>query len=101
MVVCCHWHSSRIDDLPAGTNNDEVWLPHIAVLEIRSVRLAANSVMRSVADDRPRWLHYGSSISHCVEAESPTGTWPAVAVYACEQQVNVGLPCQSSVQRSV
>ncbi|MBP7659901.1 MAG: lipase, partial [Burkholderiaceae bacterium] len=26
-----------------------------------------------------RWIHYGSSISHCMEAAQPTGTWPAVA----------------------
>lgn len=26
-----------------------------------------------------RWVHYGSSISHCLEASSPTGVWPAVA----------------------
>jgi hypothetical protein len=29
--------------------------------------------------DRRRWVHYGSSISHCMEADQPTGTWPAVA----------------------
>jgi len=82
-------YTIRFDDLPAGENNYELWLPHNAFLEIRSVRLAADSVMRSVADDRPRWLHYGSSISHCMEADSPTGTWPAVAAYAGAQQVNL------------
>ncbi len=25
-----------------------------------------------------RWVHYGSSISHCVESRRPTETWPAV-----------------------
>ena len=34
---------------------------------------------RPPADTRRRWIHYGSSISHCLEAETPTGTWPAVA----------------------
>ena len=28
---------------------------------------------------RRRWVHYGSSISHCLEAERPTGVWPVVA----------------------
>jgi len=28
---------------------------------------------------QPRWVHYGSSISHCLEAEEPTGVWPVVA----------------------
>ena len=26
-----------------------------------------------------RWVHYGSSISQCAEADGPTETWPAVA----------------------
>lgn len=28
---------------------------------------------------RRRWVHHGSSISHCMEADQPTGTRPAVA----------------------
>ena len=82
-------YTIRFDDLPAGENNYELWLPHNAFLEIRSVRLASNSVVRPVTDERPSWLHYGSSISHCMEADSPTGTWPAVAAYAGAQQVNL------------
>ncbi len=31
------------------------------------------------AESRPRWIHYGSSISHCMEAEQPGEVWPAVA----------------------
>jgi hypothetical protein len=27
----------------------------------------------------PRWIHHGSSISHCIEADSPLGAWPVVA----------------------
>lgn len=82
-------YTIRFDDLPAGVNQYELWLPHNAFMEIRSVRLANNSVIQPVTDDRPRWLHYGSSISHCMEADSPTGTWPAVAAYAGQQQVNL------------
>ncbi|MCU1353981.1 MAG: GDSL-like Lipase/Acylhydrolase family, partial [Acidimicrobiales bacterium] len=25
-----------------------------------------------------RWVHYGSSISHCMEADRPTGIWPVI-----------------------
>jgi len=82
-------YSIRFDDLPSGENCYELWLPHNAFLEIRSLKLAPNSVMRAVTDERPRWMHYGSSISHCMEADSPTGTWPAVAAYAGQQQVNL------------
>ena len=27
---------------------------------------------------QPKWVHYGSSISHGAEADQPIGTWPAV-----------------------
>lgn len=37
------------------------------------------------------WLHHGSSISHGSDAESPTGTWPAVAAtLAGVELVNLG-----------
>jgi hypothetical protein len=54
----------------------EVWLPHNAVLELRGAR--ANGSVTAAAPSGRRWAHYGSSISHCMEATQPTGTWPAV-----------------------
>ena len=30
-------------------------------------------------DTRPRWITYGSSITQCVAASSPSRTWPAIA----------------------
>lgn len=58
----------------------EVWLPSDVVVELRDMRVTEGaSVGKPPALQRPRWVHYGSSISHCVEVEQPTGTWPAVA----------------------
>jgi hypothetical protein len=67
----------RFDDLPAGHKTVEVWLPQTAVVEICALR--ADRPLDLHADRRARWIHYGSSISHCYEAHSPTRTWPAVA----------------------
>ena len=36
---------------------------------------------------RRRWVHHGSSISHCVGADRPTGTWPVVAARAAGVEV--------------
>lgn len=58
----------------------DVWLPHAAIVELCALR-ANDGASVGPADDssRRRWIHYGSSISHCMEATQPTGTWPAVA----------------------
>lgn len=56
----------------------EIWLPNNAAVEI--LDLTADAPMSAEpAPAAPRWTHYGSSISHCAEAESPLGTWPAAA----------------------
>jgi hypothetical protein len=57
-----------------------LWLPHNALVEIRALELEGATTLGALpAPTRRRWLHYGSSISHCMEADTPTGTWPAVA----------------------
>ena len=68
------------EDLPPGTKQCELWLPHNAFLELRTLHVEAEAAVAPPAvDERPRWLHYGSSISHCMEADEPASTWPAVA----------------------
>lgn len=57
----------------------EVWLPQNCIVELRDLRVSDGaSVQKSTASMR-RWIHYGSSISQCSEADRPTNTWPAVA----------------------
>jgi hypothetical protein len=60
-----------------GSADLEVWLPHAAGLRIRAVRVSEGAVVEGHVPTRPRWVHYGSSISHCLEATGPTTTWPA------------------------
>ena len=36
------------------------------------------------ADPRPRWVTYGSSITHCRSAARPTETWPALVARASD-----------------
>lgn len=67
----------RLRSLPGrGDTPVEVWLPHNAVVELRSAR--ASAPVTPAPPTARRWVHYGSSISHCMEATQPTGTWPAV-----------------------
>jgi hypothetical protein len=68
----------RFDDLPPGQKLVEVWLPQNAA--VRLIELRADGAVRPpVPTDARRWVHYGSSISHCGEAARPTGVWPVVA----------------------
>lgn len=63
--------------LPAGEKVVELWLPHNESVEL--VALRADAPVRPAPDDRPVWLHHGSSISHGSNAATPAGTWPAVS----------------------
>ena len=64
----------------AATRRVEIWLPHDRIIELTEVR--SDAALRAAPRDRPRWTHYGSSISHCVEADGPLGVWPAIAARA-------------------
>ena len=67
-------------DLGEGTKTCELWLPHNAYVELRSLVIDDGATVEAApADMRPRWIHHGSSISHCMEADEPGLTWPAVA----------------------
>lgn len=76
--------------LPEGVKHVEVWLPHDEQTAL--VDLRADAPVTAVDDDRPRWVHHGSSISHGSIATHPTEPWPVVAArLAGLDLVNLGL----------
>lgn len=58
----------------------ELWLPHTTAVEL--VALRSDEPLAAPRDERPVWVHHGSSISQCGEASAPTRTWPAIAAAA-------------------
>jgi len=69
----------RFGGLPPGAKHVEIWPAQNASLMLRELRLDDGATVEAPPpSSRRRWVHYGSSISHCMEAEHPTGTWPAV-----------------------
>jgi hypothetical protein len=84
-------------NLPEGFKRYELWLPHNAMIELQALSLTPGATIRSAAEDsRPKWIHYGSSISHCLESEQPSLTWPAVAADRlgwCLQSLGFGGQC--------
>jgi hypothetical protein len=82
----------RFDGLGTGMKACELWLPHNATVELRDLRVDDAATVGALVRRRARWVHHGSSISHCSEAEQPTGTWPAVAARLSDVElVNLGL----------
>ena len=69
------------EDLGSHSKFVEIWLPHNAFVTLQAIHLDGE-IETDLQDKRPQWIHYGSSISHCMEASSPSQTWPAVAARA-------------------
>jgi hypothetical protein len=67
---------AQFNDLPAGSKIVEIWLSQ--EIPVALTTLAGDEPGGPVADDRPRWVTYGSSLTHCVRAHSPARTWPAI-----------------------
>ena len=74
----------------------ELWLPQASAVDLRSLRVDDGATVEAttVGTGR-RWVHYGSSISHCAGARSPTWTWPAMVSRAVElDHTNLGFAGQ-------
>jgi lysophospholipase L1-like esterase len=67
----------RFDGLSQAPKNVELWFPSNGIVELCALR--ADAPVEASFETRPRWIHHGSSISHCTSAHGPTKTWPAVA----------------------
>ncbi|RIJ71182.1 lipase [Nakamurella silvestris] len=67
----------------------ELWLPHNETIELIDIR--ANAAVTPVHDERRRWVHHGSSISHGSNAARPTEIWPVAAARQADVDlVNLG-----------
>jgi hypothetical protein len=77
----------RFEGLPPGEKWIELWLPQAAEFRLRGLELSDGAALRPFEDRRPRWITYGSSISHCGSAPRPTLTWPSLV--ARERELNL------------
>ncbi|WP_406149007.1 GDSL-type esterase/lipase family protein [Streptomyces sp. NBC_01012] len=68
----------RFGGLPAGEKELELWLPQAEITELVALRTDA-PVFPPAPDERPVWLHHGSSISHGADLLGPLVAWPSVA----------------------
>lgn len=70
--------SFRADGIAAGWKVVEVWLPQFGPFTLTGLEVDAGATIEAAPDPRPRWVTYGSSITQCRAAPSPTATWPAI-----------------------
>ena len=70
----------RFGGLAPGWKTIELWLPQRRTFQLRDLTLTGEGDVHIEPweDTRPKWVTYGSSITHCREAYSPVRTWPAV-----------------------
>ncbi len=56
----------------------EIWLPSSAIVELKELT-ASKEIFSAPPSTKKKWVHYGSSISHCIEALRPMDIWPVRA----------------------
>ncbi len=85
----------RFEDLGTSEQDCEIWLPTDASVELVELRVADGATVAPPARLRPTWLHYGSSISHCLDVDRPSASWPFIAAAAADVDVvNLGFAGQ-------
>lgn len=70
---------ARFTGLPPGMKELEIYLPQNTGMTISGLATDDTAVAQPLTDLRPRWVTYGSSITQCVAASSPSRTWPVIA----------------------
>lgn len=56
----------------------EIWLPSSAIVELKDLT-TSKEILPALPSKKKKWVHYGSSISHCIEALRPMDIWPVRA----------------------
>ncbi|NQX49662.1 GDSL family lipase [Paenibacillus tritici] len=69
--------------LPPGRKELDIYLPQNTGMTLSGLQIEAEAAAEPLPDQRPRWITYGSSITQCVAASSPSRTWPVIAAGKC------------------
>ena len=88
-VLAAHETTLTFDGLDTADKLIEIWLPQGAHVIVSGLACNDGAHVSAYEDKRLKWLTYGSSITQCGEAHSPSRTWPATAA----RQRNLNLTC--------
>ena len=75
-AIGAHRHEVVLGPL-APNSLVQLWLPHFGDFTLSQAEFDGANVTSAV-EHGPRWITYGSSITHCQQADGPTQTWPAL-----------------------
>ena len=71
--------SFLFENLGSNPKNIELWLPQDSEFKISGLTLDDDAELSASQETgAKKWITYGSSITHCRSADSPTQTWPAI-----------------------
>lgn len=66
-------------ELPPGEKTVSIWFPQGGPVIVQGLAVEDGASAAPYQDPRKKWVTYGSSITHCGAAHSPSRTWPATA----------------------
>lgn len=78
-----------VDSLSTNTKLIEIYLSQQQKVALGNVYITNDADWNTYPSERKKWLSYGSSITQCREAESPSKTWPAITA----AQLDLDLTC--------
>ncbi|WP_051839441.1 GDSL-type esterase/lipase family protein [Streptomyces sp. NRRL F-5126] len=67
----------RVTGFGPGTKRIRIWLPQYGTTRLGRLTLEG-ATGAAAAPGGPRWIAYGSSLTHCTGADGPSDTWPAL-----------------------
>ena len=67
----------------------DIWLSQNSPVELKNIEIEDDSEISVPLDKRIKWVTYGSSITHCEDAYSPSKTWPSITA----RNHNLNLTC--------
>lgn len=71
--------SFSFDNLGSDLKNIEIWMPQFGEIRLESLEFDDDAeTLEPSETTAKKWITYGSSITHCRTADSPTKTWPAI-----------------------
>jgi hypothetical protein len=69
--------------LEEGLKVVEIWLDNCFPFRLKGLYIDKGAHILRVENRKKRWIHYGSSISHLVQAYSPSATWTSIVAQKC------------------
>lgn len=76
--IVCREAFVKFEKLPEGFKDIKIWLDPKCVFKLKNVLVESKSKICKTIIKQKRWIHYGSSISHSMEGESPSKIWTAM-----------------------